>query len=314
MREIGGFIEFEHYHGEMLHEGSLALNCGRNALAYLIAAKGIERIKLPYFICDSVTEVCERRSVKTEYYHIGPDLLPEDGIVLAEDEWLYLVNYYGQLSNEKIQTYMDKYHRIIVDQAQSYFQMPVEGVDTLYTCRKYFGVPDGAFLYTDTFMEKELPVDESFERMRFLLGRFERTAGEFYPGYAENNKTFSGEPVKIMSKLTDNLLRAIDYDFIRRRRCENFNYLNEQLERFNKLTLKPADFMYPLMIENGKEIRRKLQEQKLYIPTLWPSVFEIAEDDSQEYQMAENILPLPIDQRYGIDDMEYMMKLLEDHL
>lgn len=29
--------------------------------------------------------------------------------------------------------------------------MPVENVDTLYICRKFFGVADGAFLYTDSF-------------------------------------------------------------------------------------------------------------------------------------------------------------------
>lgn len=33
MREIGGYIEFEHYNKTYLHKNALALNCGRNALA-----------------------------------------------------------------------------------------------------------------------------------------------------------------------------------------------------------------------------------------------------------------------------------------
>ena len=41
MREIGGYIELDTYRLPMLHEGALALNCGRNALAYLLKARGI---------------------------------------------------------------------------------------------------------------------------------------------------------------------------------------------------------------------------------------------------------------------------------
>lgn len=29
MREIGGYIEFEHFHGLMLHEDGIKLDCGR---------------------------------------------------------------------------------------------------------------------------------------------------------------------------------------------------------------------------------------------------------------------------------------------
>ena len=68
--------------------------------------------------------------------------------------------------------------------------------------------------------------------------------------------------------------------------------------------------MYPLMVENGGEIRKKLQAIKIYIPTLWPTVFEVTAKDSLEYKMTENILPLPIDQRYGREDMEYLVEEL----
>ena len=47
---------------------------------------------------------------------------------------------------------------------------------------------------------------------------------------------------------------------------------------------------------------------KIYIPTLWPSVFELTTKEDIEYKMAENILPLPIDQRYTIEDMEYIVE------
>lgn len=307
MKEIGGYIELDTYHLPMLHEGAIALNCGRNALAYVIKAKGIKKIRIPYFLCDSVSNVCQRENVTVSYYHIGMDFKPVDAR-LDEDEWLYLVNYYGQLSNDDIKVYVGKYKKIIVDQAQSYFQLPIKGVDTIYTCRKWFGVADGSFLYSDAELSEELPTDESYARMGFLLGRYERMASEFYKEYSENNKFFTNEPIKRMSKLTMNLLHGIDYAEVEKRRNENFHYLHDKLKDINQLAIQLSSFMYPLMIDDGSRIRKALQQQKIYIPTLWPSVFEITEQEDIEYKMADNILPLPIDQRYTLEDMEYMVK------
>ena len=211
MKEIGGYIELDTYHLPMLHEQAIALNCGRNALAYVLRAKKIKKLKIPYFLCDSVYNVCIRENVDISYYHVGLDFKPYD-LFLNDDEWLYLVNYYGQLTNEEIKKYVQDYNRVIVDQAQSYFQMPIDGADTIYTCRKWFGVADGAFLYTDSLLVEELPQDESYNRMHFLLGRYERSANEFYDEYRSNNKYFAGEPIKRMSKLTMNLLHGIDYE------------------------------------------------------------------------------------------------------
>lgn len=308
MKEIGGYIELDTYHLPMLHEGAIALNCGRNCLAYLFKSRGIKRIKVPYFICNSIFDVCEREGVEKQFYHIGKDFKPAPDLELLDEEWLYLVNFYGQLDNDEIQGYVHKYGRVIVDQANGYFEKPLPGVDTFYTCRKWFGVADGAFLYTDMKLEAEFQQDESFDRMHFLLGRYERTAGEFYSEYNANNKFFATEPIKRMSKLTTNLLHGIDYERVEKKRRENFEYLHKRLEGINQLNVKKAAFMYPLMIENGALIKKKMQAERIFIPTLWPTVFEVAKQDDIEYKMAENILPLPIDQRYGIEDMEYMVQ------
>lgn len=313
MKEIGGYIELDTYRLPMLHEGAIALNCGRNALAYLLRARQIKRLWIPKFICDSVTGVCERESVPYTLYSIGMDFEPVGEIPLDEGEWLYFVNYYSQFSNEQLEEYIKRYKRVIVDNSQSYFQPPIPHVDTIYTCRKYFGVADGAFLYTDAVLNEPLEQDESFERMRFLLGRFERTASEFYSEYVANNKLFAKERVKRMSKLTENLLHGIDYKRVKEIRERNYQYLHQALSSVNSLILSntPGTFMYPLLLENGAEVRKRLQKEKIYIPTLWPSVFDWCGEDEAEYQMAKNILPLPIDQRYGTEEMEEICGVIE---
>jgi len=65
--------------------------------------------------------------------------------------------------------------------------------------------------------------------------------------------------------------------------------------------------MYPFYVDNGSEARKRLQDIKVYIPTLWPDVFDVCAEDELEYHMARNILPLPIDQRYDTDDMHYLI-------
>lgn len=314
MKEYGGYIELESNCGPMLHEDAVALNCGRNALEYLCEAKKIKKLYLPYFLCSSVPNLCKKVGIAYSYYHIDKDFKPLFQQKIDDDEWLYVVNFYGQLDNDYLQDLKQTYSHIIVDNAQSYFQLPVEGVDTLYTCRKYFGVSDGAFLYTDTLLDREIPRDESFERMHFLLGRYERSANEFYGEYVANNKLFAAEPVKKMSRLTENLLRGINYDTVAQKRQENFDYLNAALENVNELKLKSVSgaFMYPLLIKNGAAIRKALQKDKIYIPTLWPNVMEECEPNSLEYRYAADILPIPIDQRYDKEDMQYITSNLKN--
>ena len=145
MKEYGGYIEFETFHGKMLHDNAVALNCGRGALEYICEAKKIRKLYLPHFLCSSVPNLCNKIGVGYSYYSINERFEPVFNLTLGEDEWIYIVNFYGQLNNDYLIALKRKYDRIIVDNAQSYFQMPAEGVDTLYTCRKYFGVADGAF-------------------------------------------------------------------------------------------------------------------------------------------------------------------------
>lgn len=306
--EIGGFIEFPSYEGELYHENAIALNSARNCLAYLIETRDIKKIALPKFLCESVTDVCNKNNVEIHYYSIGKDFLPIE-YKYNENEWLYLVNYYGQISNNQIEGFKKKYKNLIIDNVQSYFQMPIQHVDTIYTCRKYFGVPDGAFLYTDFLIKRELEYDKSSRRMIHLLGRFEESANKYYSNYTENEELFTHLPLLKMSKLTDNLLRSLDYEWIKKVRNQNFSFLHNEFSDLNKLDLKipNAPFMYPLYLSNGFEVRKKLQKKEIYIPTLWADVFALCQESDLEYDMAKNILPLPCDQRYSLCDMKYIV-------
>ena len=312
-KEIGGYLELERFTGPMLHEKALALSSGRACLSYLIEQRKIRKIALPDFNCDIVEAVCRAHEVKIRFYPVEANLRPKT-LQTEEDEWLYLVNFYGQLSADELQRIAAYVPRLIMDNAQAYFDLPLKGVDTLYTCRKFLGVPDGGFLYTEA-PEKTLPADESRERMGFVLGRFERPAGEYFAAAAQNNDDLSMEP-KSMSELTKNLLHAVDYDRVKTKRTENFRLLHEGLGSVNCLNLRETEgaYAYPLMLPEGQKIRKKLIEQKIFVPMLWPNVPEQQPADSEACRLAEQILPLPCDQRYGAEEMAFIIKAVRDCL
>lgn len=302
----------------MRHEGAVALNCGRSALQYICVAKHINKIWLPYFLCESVCHLLSKCNVETCFYELDRNFIPKLDAVQNKGDWVYIVNYYGRIDNKILSQLRQQYGHIIVDNSQAYFQDPLEGVDTFYTCRKYFGVPDGAFLYTDNRSLVVADRDESFDRMHYVLGRFEHPTSEFYSEYVQRNKAFADEPMRRMSLLTDNLLRGIDYVNVRQIRENNYRYLSERLLAINRLdtnkNIPAGPFAYPFLIENGRNLRKRLIENKIYVPLLWPGSLASCAADSWEYHLAVDLLPLPIDQRYGDADMQRIADCIFDNI
>ena len=190
MREIGGYFGLEQLINDPYHKNVIEINTGRNALLYLIRAKKIKKLYLPYFLCDSVFGALDVHSIEYGHYKINKDFMPIFNQELLGNEFLYIVNYYGQLTNEMITYLKQKHERIIIDNTHAFFQKPIQNIDTIYSCRKFFGVPDGAYLSTDCLLDEELEIDISKDRMSHILGRFEGVASDYYINFQENDKIF----------------------------------------------------------------------------------------------------------------------------
>ena len=181
-------------------------------------------------------------------------------------------------------------------------------MDTLYSCRKFWGVSDGAYVSSDVVLSGEKPEDRSGARMSHILGRYEENAGKYYQAMLDNAAGYEGMEIRKMSRLTCNFLRAIDYEKGKKQREKNYALLSELLPSetvFNRV-IPEGPFAYPYYHENGMELRRWLAGHKIFVPTYWKNMFEQCSEDSLEYQWAANILPLPCDQRYGEEEMRYM--------
>ena len=166
MKPIGGYFSLELSRGESYHQGAIDLNTGRNCLEYILKCRGYRKVYIPYYTCDVVLEPFKKLGVPYEYYHVNIHLEIRDEVVLKEGEALLYTNYYGlkQRYTEKLAQHYG--NRLIVDNTQAFYANSIKGIDTFYTCRKFFGVTDGAILYTDKILTEEYSVDESYSRMK----------------------------------------------------------------------------------------------------------------------------------------------------
>lgn len=311
MREIGGYLEFEKYQGDEYHENCLALNSGRNCLRYLIRSKKIKKIALPKYNCSAIYNVCVQEKVSVIFYSIDSMFKPILSEDLIKDAVLYVINFFGQLTVDDIKTLHTLYKYIIVDNAQAFFTKPILNIDTLYTCRKFFGVTDGGYLYTDAPTIR-LSNDVSYDRLEYIFGRFENTANEFYSLFARNEELIDHLPLKKMSAITHNFLRSINYEGVKNKRNTNFKMLANKLNSLNMLNVKNVEgpYMYPFLVKDGALIKSELQKRAIYIPTLWPNVLKDVGCNEYEYFLANNIIPLPCDQRYLEEDILYIIETI----
>lgn len=314
-KEIGGYFGLEEFSGKEYYPELQKVNLGRTALLWILEVRHYTKIYLPVFLCESVANACRKAGVQVEEYLLDQSLgviLPKKR--LSDTECLYLVNYYGQLTDEKILYYKEIYGNVIVDHTHAFFQKPLSGIDTLYSCRKFWGVSDGAYISSDAAFLENKPLDHSYGRMEHILGRYEVDAGTYYRQMLQTASTYGDMEIRKMSRLTQNLLRNINYGSGRKRRNDNYMFLKELLPSetvFSKI-IPDGPFAYPYYCERGVELRKWLAEHKVFVPTYWKNILENFKEDSMEYQWAANILPLPCDQRYGKEEMEYMASLIRD--
>ena len=313
--EYGGYIECEYYYGNEYHNKCYNLDSVRRSFAMIIRMREYRRVYLPYYLCSCIYELLDKIGVEFIFYNIDKQFMPIIQTDIKEDECLFLVNYYGQLNDNYIIN-MSKKYNIFLDDTQAFFHKPISNIDMANSCRKFFGVTDGSYLSTNLFIDiDQLKYESALDKIKCLVGRFEKSAAEFYQEFVKNEEIMRGLDVKRMSKLTQNILRGINYTDVICRRRMNYQYLETRLNNINELHLNSQNlFMYPLLIKNGDKIKRDLIENKIYVPTLWPGVIGLNGITEWEKHLIEDTVLLPIDQRYSEDDMAVIYAVLKRYL
>ncbi|MBB4120076.1 hypothetical protein GGR32_002388 [Mesonia hippocampi] len=313
---IGGYFSLELTNNKKYHSGDnfVELNSARNCLEYILISKQYSKIYIPYYTCEVILEPINKTRVNYEFYDLDNNLEPIfDFNRIDKKEAFLLTNYFG-LKDEYILKIHQRVKNLIIDNAQSFFSEAIQGIDTFYSPRKFFGLPDGGILYTDKKLSESFPIDVSYNRASHLLKRLDLSAEEAYEDFRLNDESLDNQPIKFMSNLTKKMLNSIDFDYVKGKRCENFNYLHKELSGVNlfssfKVSEKSVPMVYPFRTKNPK-LKSKLLKNKIYCATYWSNVLDWSNPTSNSYNLVGELIPLPIDQRYDKKELDRIIEII----
>lgn len=319
MKAIGGYFSFELpvVKRDYIHKDGIHLNSGRNALEYILRSiSDIKFLWIPYYTCDVILEPLRKLNISYSFYSINDFLELADDIKLGANEYILVTNYFG-IKDSYIRNLSTRYgNRLIIDNAQAFYATPLDGVKTIYSPRKFVGIPDGGIAYMDNGLDiNDFEQDISYNRCSHMLKRMDLGAEAGYTEFRENSHLMKNQPVKRISNFTLIMLGSIDFKSIQGQRKENFKRLHEKLSDINQLHIPDMDtfacpMVYPFY-SSDSTLKKRLIENKIFVATYWPNVMDWCKPADIEYQLANQIIALPIDQRYGTEEMNYIIKIIE---
>lgn len=308
MSPIGGFLPLEIARcGEPHHTGAAALSSGRACWHLILRTRRPPRVRLPFYICDAMLQPLAATRTPFEFYRIDAGFRPILDSPLSDGELLVVVNYFGVQASQVERQRSTHGGRVVIDDTQGYFRRGVRDGFSFNSARKFFGVPDGAFLYGPVTSVETLPPSDSADcdhLLTRLLGDDEHAWQQF-----KNHESRIGVEPRAMSNVTARLLGAVDWAEARDRRSANFAAMHERLGRWNTIALPLDDsgdgpMCYPFLPAAPID-RPALQALGVFVPVLWPEL-QSREADGFEWErdVASRLLPLPIDHRYGPSEMQ----------
>ncbi len=307
---IGGYFELELPPPRRLpHSDLQGFQSARAAFLALLRVGCPNKVWLPNYICNSMLAPLIQTGIEYAWYDLTENWQVAPTIQLQAGDWLLYVNYFG-LCSKHVDDLLRRFptEQIVLDNSQAFFAPPSpQALATLYSPRKFFGVPDGGFLHSQLSVPQPTHTDQdSFARMTHLLRRLGDTPEAGYAAYQHAEHSLDDPEPKRLSPLSERILSSIDFDAVRAKRRANFRYLLGRLGDDHPLFPAMKDTDIPLCYPYRSEqpgLRQALIRQRLFIATYWPEAEERLEPQAAQ-ALINNLLPLPIDQRYGSHDME----------
>ncbi len=321
--EIGSFIEMEFHKGKEYYHAKnvVRLNSGRAGIFHAARVLGCDTFYLPQYQCDTVRDFLLKKKMKFRFYSIDENFNPliEE---IPKNTAIVIVNYYGVMSSSRMESFRKKYKNIIYDNSQAFYCKPIEGCMNVYSARKFFGVPDGAYVVGEN-VEKfvdEYEQDYSSDTAGFLLKRNEYGCDEkTYEDRMINERRVDESDIKMMSVLTQKILDGTDYENVVKKRKENFKIASKLFAEINKLNVDMyhdndcVPMVYPLVVEND-ELLPELLSKKIFQGHWWSYLLGEVDKNSFEYWLSRYIVPITIDQRYGEEELKFTYNTIVNFL
>lgn len=324
-------LELLDYHGrefKPIAEHNQMYASGRTALYAVLLnlnEKGYKHLLIPDFMCGSMFLSINSSGMNYKFYHVGKDLFPDFvSFEIEDDTAILLINYFGLIDLTQTISRLRNLNKnliIIIDDVQAFYSNDYRMADyTFISLRKWFPVPDGAFVFcNDNRIEQLHRFDghNNFAKYKFAGNILKNFADIICDDIALElikkgeqilDLDYKVEASGISNRIMSNLLLKDIAD----RRRDNGNYLHEKLSEWNIPHIYKegcVPLFIPIFISNRDIVRKRMFENGLFCPVHWPLPDELIEKHNNLY---DTELSLICDQRYGKSEMDRQLEIIND--
>jgi hypothetical protein len=306
--------------------------------------KGEKKVILPIFTCETCITPFINNGFVFEFYSVNKDLsineesLKEQLEKIQYSGILYIHSYFGFDTLTSIKPFLKQIRQkknitIIDDYTQSWLNNTKEIEADIYiaSLRKWLSTPDGGVISSDDLpicskniqsynkKQAEEYIEASKQKNRFFAGDSSVTKSQFYSLFKHTIEYFEEKKVYAMSPISKAVYDYSDYEFIRHQRIQNAKFLSqnirdESVERiFKNIPEGVVPLYYPIYVKNNKrdEFQQHLIKNNIFCPIHWTPSTSVTRQGGDK-NIYPDILSLVCDQRYGIDDMERMVNVINN--
>ena len=283
---------------------------GRTCLSAIFSVCEVSKLYLPYYICGVVLDTVKHYNIEYCFYKLDSHLRMDRLIELKTNEYILSVNYFGVLG--KHMSFLSGIYgeRLIIDNTQAFFEKPDVRSWSFNSCRKFFGIADGAYLFSPHEGVYDYP--ENTIKSDYLDNKLYGFQELAYNQYRESEDNI-GCDLKTASSHSMEVLSRIDYKKVATRRLRNYQILKEMFSDKNDFEHESPNYApmcYPLLLKKPLD-RRVLAKRAIFIPIYW---LEIKNDLGYEVErrMANNLVPLPVDQGLDFEDLNKIKEVVDE--
>lgn len=287
---------------------------------------------LPAFTCHTVYQPFMSKGYNVVMLPVEEDLAisSNKAIKIIEDVKPGMVlfhKFFGFDTLSEANSIIESVHRIggvlIEDLTQSMYSN-IERLPADYfvgSIRKWCGVVDGGFAVCkeglfpvhpttiDTKLE-EVTQKASELKYRYMCGEnIDKT--EFLTKYSEAKDFIDNQIIKYsLSPLSQIIQSNLDVDALSERRRKNFEFLLHGINGiedirplFTSINSNVVPLYFPIICKDRTKLQKLLAENEIYAPIIWPKEEDCPPINAEAEFLYDNMLCIPIDQRYDQDDM-----------
>lgn len=315
---------------------------GRGAISLILDQidPRVKKVLLPSYVCDSVIIPFEKAGYELIYYDLDEHLTPQNIEIENVDIGVFFhMGYFGFPTNEKlvdlISKLRSKFVVIVEDVTHTLFSnypRLIKNDFVIGSIRKWFGLPSGGFLASDKINYDKLadPPSEFIDlRVASLYLKFEysRTMNKslkdkYLEGFRKAEQMLDEDSLFYrIDRLSEKIIRDIDFKFIEKTRRSNFEFLLKHLKEvrgieliFKNIKNDVIPMFFPIYVNHHRDkLRSDLIAKEIFCPIHWPISNQLEDClSSTTKNIYDSILSIPCDQRYGINDMKRIIDAINE--